>query len=29
MAEKARDGGALSPEVASYLRQLGVPLREH
>jgi MSHA biogenesis protein MshN len=28
MAEKARDGGALSPEVASYLRQLGVPLRE-
>ena len=28
MAEKARDGGALTPEVASYLRQLGVPLRE-
>jgi tetratricopeptide (TPR) repeat protein len=29
LAEKARDGGALSPEVASYLRQLGVPLRAH
>ena len=29
LAEKAHDGGALSPEVASYLRQLGVPLREH
>lgn len=27
-AEKARAGGALSPEVATYLRQLGVPLRE-
>ncbi len=26
-AEQARVGGALSPEVASYLRQLGVPLR--
>lgn len=29
LAEKARDGGALTPEVASYLRQLGVPLRDH
>lgn len=29
LAEKARDGGALTPEVASYLRQLGVPLRAH
>ncbi|WPC66122.1 hypothetical protein SBP18_16755 [Rhodoferax ferrireducens] len=29
LAEKAHDGGALSPEVASYLRQLGVPLRAH
>ncbi len=28
LAEKARVGGALSPEVAIYLRQLGVPLRE-
>ena len=28
LAEKAREGGALTPEVASYLRQLGVPLRE-
>ena len=28
LAEKARAGGALSPDVASYLRQLGVPLRE-
>lgn len=28
LAEKARDGGALTPEVASYLSQLGVPLRE-
>jgi Flp pilus assembly protein TadD len=28
LAEKARAGGALSPELASYLRQLGVPLRE-
>lgn len=28
LAEKACDGGALTPEVASYLRQLGVPLRE-
>lgn len=28
LAEKARAGGALSPEVAAYLRQLGVPLRE-
>jgi len=27
-AEKARSGGVLRPEVASYLRQLGVPLRE-
>lgn len=27
-AEKARIGGVLSPEVATYLRQLGVPLRE-
>ena len=27
-AEKARASGALSPEVATYLRQLGVPLRE-
>lgn len=27
LAEKARAGGALSPEVATYLRQLGVPLR--
>ena len=29
LAEKAHDGGALTPEVASYLRQLGVPLRAH
>lgn len=28
LAEKARAGGVLSPEVATYLRQLGVPLRE-
>jgi hypothetical protein len=28
LAEKARVGGALSPEVVSYLRQLNVPLRE-
>ena len=28
LAEKARAGGVLSPEVAAYLRQLGVPLRE-
>ncbi len=28
LAEKARVGGVLSPEVATYLRQLGVPLRE-
>jgi tetratricopeptide (TPR) repeat protein len=28
LAEKARAGGALSPEVAAYLRQLGVILRE-
>ena len=28
LAEKARAGGVLSREVASYLRQLGVPLRE-
>ncbi len=28
LAEKSRDGGALTPEVANYLRQLGVPLRE-
>ena len=28
LAEKARSGGVLSPEVATYLRQLGVPLRE-
>lgn len=27
-AEKARAGGMLSAEVATYLRQLGVPLRE-
>lgn len=27
LAEKARTGGALSPEVAAYLRQLGVPLQ--
>ena len=27
-AEKARDGGVLSAEVAIYLRQLGVPMRE-
>ena len=27
LAEKARAGGVLSPEVAAYLRQLGVPLR--
>jgi len=27
LAEKARAGGALSPELAAYLRQLGVPLR--
>lgn len=27
-AEKARSGGVLRPEVASYLRQLGVPLQE-
>ena len=29
LAEKARDGGVLTPEVGNYLRQLGVPLREH
>jgi Flp pilus assembly protein TadD len=28
LAEKARAGGVLSPEVATYLRQLGVPLRD-
>lgn len=28
LAEKARAGGVLSREVAAYLRQLGVPLRE-
>ena len=28
LAEKARVGGVLSPEVATYLRQLGVPLGE-
>jgi Flp pilus assembly protein TadD len=28
LAKKARAAGALSPEVATYLRQLGVPLRE-
>ena len=28
LAEKARIGGVLSPEVATYLRQLGVPLGE-
>lgn len=28
LAEKARAAGMLSPEVASYLRQLGVPLRD-
>jgi Flp pilus assembly protein TadD len=28
LAEKARAGGAVSREVAAYLRQLGVPLRE-
>ena len=28
LAEKARAGGAVSREVATYLRQLGVPLRE-
>lgn len=28
LAEKARVGGLLSPEVAAYLRQLGVPLLE-
>jgi Flp pilus assembly protein TadD len=28
LAEKARAGGALSPDVAGYLRQLGVPLQE-
>jgi len=28
LAEKARAGGVLSPDVATYLRQLGVPLRE-
>ncbi len=27
-AERARAGGVLSPDVATYLRQLGVPLRE-
>ena len=27
-AEMARNGGALSPELAAYFRQLGVPLRE-
>ena len=27
LAEKARAGGALTPELATYLRQLGVPLR--
>lgn len=29
LAEKARAGGALSPEVATYLKQLGVSLPEH
>jgi len=29
LAIKARDGGALPPEVANYLRQLGVLLPEH
>lgn len=29
LAEKARASGTLSREVATYLRQLGVPLREH
>ena len=28
LAEKARAGGAVSREVAAYLRQLGVPLRD-
>ena len=28
-AEKARVGGVLSPEVATYLEQLGVSLRQH
>ncbi len=28
LAEKARAGGVLSPDVATYLRQLGVPVRE-
>jgi len=28
LAEKARVGGVLNPEVAAYLRELGVPLRE-
>ena len=28
-AEQARAGGALNAELATYLRQLGVPLREH
>lgn len=28
LAEKARAAGVLSPEVETYLRQLGVPLRE-
>lgn len=28
LAEKARAGGALSREVATYLRQLGVPIRD-
>lgn len=29
LAEKARRGGVLSRDVATYLRQLGVPVREH
>lgn len=28
LADKARAGGVVSPEVSAYLRQLGVPLRE-
>ena len=29
LSEKARAAGVLSPEVAAYLRQLDVPLRDH
>ncbi len=28
LTERARVGGVLTPEVAAYLKQLGVPMRE-